>query len=255
MAKPVRRISTEALVARIRRLRSVSGTSFAEIAQALNAEGIVSQRGTAWTGHDVSTFISTHINTEPEPKSNPDFRPKSAPAPKPEFLGDVPETITLELTPAALAALGGDKPPVLSEAIDFSLDSTIQLATEMVEDITTVVDEPPQPRHPPAADSPNDLAVLVQSFKSGELSEMIKWFRSESGPCPQPAAESPRPSFAGPTKSVTLEISAPVMAGALRKMVEDRKQVGTNFAQLVEVLLWRYQGSPASLVIDSDRKE
>ncbi len=261
MTTPVKRLSTEALVTRIRRLRTVPGTSFTGIARALNSEGIACRRGTTWTQQDVSTFIARYIDTEDEARSTLDL-PEQSSLPMPEFLEEVPDTITLELTPEALEAIGGDGPTMLAEASDFSVDSTIQLSTEMVEEVTTVVDGP---AHPQPAASPgrqlsadldrNDIISLVQSYKWGDLRDMLEWFRSESGPRRRSSGAPAKPSFAGPTKSVTLAISARVLVGAQKKMVGDKEKVGKNLSQLVEYLLWEYQGSPEGLVADIDYKK
>ncbi len=245
MAKPLRRLTTEALVARIRRLRSVPGTSFTAIAQALNSDGIASQRGAAWTAQDVGTFVSRHVAADDDSTSSLEL--PEPPVTKPEFLEDVPDTITLELTPAALAALGGERATVIAEVRDFSTDSTIHLGTEFVDEATTVVDET-MPSDTLTADVDiEDFKALVTSYRSGELREMIQWFRSQQRTGPAPAGGASKPAFPGPTKSVTLALSAPLVAGALKKMASESPRAGNNLSQLVEFLLWQFQGSPQSL--------
>ncbi len=247
MAKPLKRLTTEALIARIRRLRSVPGTSFTAIAQELNADGIVSQKGTAWTSHDVGTFVSRHVSKDDDVTSSLEL--PSPPLSAPEFLEDIPDTITLELTPAALAALGGERQTIVAEVRDFSTDSTIHLDTEFVDEDTTVVEEPRRSDAVPAGVDVEDVKALLASFKSGELREMLQWFRAQqrTGPAPAAGAVTGKPSFPGPTKSVTLALSAPPVTGALKKMAADGPRAGSNLSQLVEILLWQYLGSPSSL--------
>ncbi|MEW6352140.1 MAG: hypothetical protein AB1646_24065 [Thermodesulfobacteriota bacterium] len=246
MAKPLKRLTTEGLITKIRRLRSVPGTSFTAIAKALNDEGIASQKGATWTAQDVGTFVSRHVAADDDATSSLELPPP--PGPKPEFLEDVPDTITLELTPAALAALGGEQATVIAEVRDFSTDSTIHLSTEFVDDATTVVEEPVRSAAPsPAGLDVEDVKAMLASFKSGELRDMLQWFRAQQRTVPAPAVGAGKPSFPGPTKSVTLALSAPLVTGALKKMASDNPHGGINLSQLVELLLWQYLGSPQNL--------
>jgi len=100
------------------------------------------------------------------------------------------------------------------------------------------------PRNPEPSRTGDRLAQLARRFDDAaldDLEQMLKHWRQGT------AIESDmeqRPMFAGKRKNTGVHVNEEILARAVRKLKTEKKKTGGSLSLLVELLLWKYIGSP-----------
>ncbi|MCA1962243.1 MAG: recombinase family protein [Desulfomonile sp.] len=87
------------------------------------------------------------------------------------------------------------------------------------------------------------LAVL---YRSGELTALVDSWRKSKGVA-VPVQEI-RPVFKGERKNTGVHVNKEILKLAAAKAKSEKARTGGSLSMLVELLLWRYVGSPAHLL-------
>ncbi len=93
---------------------------------------------------------------------------------------------------------------------------------------------------------------LAQFYESGGLKEMMDWWRQhkERGAAGEPAFEGPRPVIGGGhgKQTANITVDREILARAITKAKREAEKTGGTLSLLVELLLFRYIGSPDELI-------
>ncbi len=93
---------------------------------------------------------------------------------------------------------------------------------------------------------------LAEFYESGGLKEMMDWWRQhkERGAAGEPAFEGPRPVIGGGhgKQTANITVDREILARAITKAKREAEKTGGTLSLLVELLLFRYIGSPDELI-------
>ena len=82
------------------------------------------------------------------------------------------------------------------------------------------------------------------------LKALLDWWKSR--PEATVSTPEPRPVFTGESKNTGIRINKKILERATVQAKEQRWQTGGSLSQLVELLLWRYIGSPEDVLDQSE---
>ena len=82
------------------------------------------------------------------------------------------------------------------------------------------------------------------------LKALLDWWKSR--PEATVSTPEPRPVFTGESKNTGIRINKTILERATAQAREQRWQTGGSLSQLVELLLWRYIGSPEDVLDQSE---
>jgi hypothetical protein len=99
-------------------------------------------------------------------------------------------------------------------------------------------------KNEPTKAVPEWMDALAQE----DLKDLLAWWRKQKS-APSRETQS-RPMFKGKRRNTGVHVNEDILSRVMKKVKADKVRTGGSLSLLVELLLWRYIGSPPDLLED-----